>query len=96
MAPLRWNRINPLPALILRFDRERLALWDAEVDRLVDELEERLDGAFVTAAAGDGGPTVRDALAAARMAGCSWAVVVVPPAVGEDLPLPGLVVPTSG
>ena len=80
MVPIRFRHASEpsAPALILRFDRERVPLWDTEAGALVEELEECLDGVFVTPAAGAGGPTVRDALAAARFAGCPWAVVAVP------------------
>jgi hypothetical protein len=84
---MSWTEREPAPALIVRFDCDRLPLWDGEVDALVDELEERLDGVFVTPAAGAGGPTLRDALAAARFAGCDWAVVAMPLAAARD-PLP--------
>lgn len=78
MPKMTWTEREPAPALILRFGRDRLSLWDQEVDALVEALEERLDGVFVTPAAGDGGPTLGDALVAARFAGCAWAVVVSP------------------
>lgn len=84
MPRMSWREREPAPALIVRFDRDRLPLWDGEVDALVAELEERLDGVYVTAAAGPGGPTLRDALAAARFAGCDWAVVAVSPAAARD------------
>jgi hypothetical protein len=66
------------PALVLLFPGDHPRLWDPEISALVDELEERLDDVFVTHAAERGGPTVADALAAARYAGCSWAVLATP------------------
>jgi hypothetical protein len=84
MPRMSWTEREPTPALIVRFDRDRLSLWDGEAGALVEELEERLGGVFVTPAAGPGGPTLRDALAAARFAGCGWAVVAMSPAAARD------------
>lgn len=78
MPRMTWSETDPAPALVVRFDRDRLPPWDREVEALVEELEERLGDVFVTPAAGPGGPTLRDALAAARFAGCESAVVVTP------------------
>jgi sirohydrochlorin ferrochelatase len=76
-ATLR-HATDPAPALVLLFDRERLPLWDRAVNTLVEELEERLDDVFVTAATVAGTPSVADALVAARFSGCTWAVLALP------------------
>jgi len=67
------------PALVLNLRDDSASLWDLEVNGLVEELEDRLDGVYVTFAAGRAGrPSLADALAAVRFAGCSSAVVVAP------------------
>ena len=75
---------DKVPALVLNLDDDSLSLWDPEVNNLVDALEDRLDGVFVTFAAGPSGrPSLADALAAVRYAGCSSAVVVAPESRGD-------------
>jgi hypothetical protein len=64
-------------ALVLLFSNASSPLWDADVQRFVDEVEHQLDGVFVTHAVADNRyPTVADALAAARFHGSTRAVVV--------------------
>jgi hypothetical protein len=68
------------------------SLWDNRLHRVLDALEERLEGVFVTVAAASGkGPTLRDAVAAARLMGCRSVVVVSAEGgrkqVDDDLPL---------
>lgn len=68
-------------ALVLLFRDRRESMWDSEVSELVGEVEERLDGVFVTyALEAATQPSLDDALAAARFMGCSEAFVAV---VGE-------------
>ncbi len=70
-------------ALVLLVDAATVSPWDPELLALVGGLEELLDGSQVTlAAAGSGGPSLADALAAVRFGGATSAVVAVPP----DLP----------
>lgn len=74
-----WVR-DPLDdnALIVVFPDRRGGLWSAEISRLVEQVEEQVDGGFVTFALANGRrPSVADALAAARFAGCSSAVLAV-------------------
>ncbi len=55
----------------------RDGLWDRELRRLAADVSARLPGIYVVCAATNGrGPALRDALAAARYAGCSSAVLV--------------------
>jgi len=64
-------------ALVLLFSNVTSPLWDVDVQRFVDAVEQQLDGVFVTHAVADNSyPTVADALAAARFHGSSSAVVV--------------------
>lgn len=64
-------------ALVLLFSNVRSPLWDVDVQRFVEDVEEQLDGVFVTHAVADNRyPSVADALAAARFHGSSRAVVV--------------------
>jgi hypothetical protein len=71
---------NPLETcgLVVVFPDEGANLWDAGANGLVDEVEQRFDGAFVTFALANGRhPSLVDALTAARFNGCDSAVVVV-------------------
>jgi hypothetical protein len=64
-------------ALVLLFSNVTSPLWDVDVQRFVDDVEQQLDGVFVThAVASTRYPTVADALAAARFQGATSAVVV--------------------
>ncbi len=77
---------NVRPARLLRGGRARAlvlvhahpdGLWDRELRRLAADVSVRLPGVYVVCAATNGrGPALRDALAAARYAGCSSAVLV--------------------
>jgi len=74
-----WQR-DPLDdnALIVDLPDRRGGLWSAEASRLVEEVEGRVDAGFVSFALLNGRqPSVTDALAAARFAGCSSAVLAV-------------------
>jgi hypothetical protein len=64
-------------ALVLLFSKVTSPLWDVDVQRFVDDVEQQLDGVFVThAVANTRYPTVADALAAARFHGSTSAVVI--------------------
>lgn len=69
---------DPRTALVLlRADRPR-SLWDDASSPLVDDVEARLEGVFVTSATLAGrGASLGDALAAARFMGADSAVLVV-------------------
>ena len=86
-----FDRHDAPPALVLlRADRPG-TLWDAAAARLLDDVESRLDPVFVTSAGLNGsGPTLGDALAAARFSGSRTAVVVVVEAGRHDGHLAGL------
>jgi hypothetical protein len=74
-----WVR-DPLDdnALIVVFPDRRGGLWSGDISRLVEQVEEQLDAGFVSFALANGRrPSVADALAAARFAGCSSAVLAV-------------------
>jgi hypothetical protein len=59
------------------FPEVRSPLWDPEVLAILDDLDDRLRGVFVShAVMGSRHPTVGDALSAARTMGCRSAVVV--------------------
>jgi hypothetical protein len=67
---------NP-PALVVVTTPSAHSLWDPEVSLLLERLDDALDGVFVThASSTESGPSVKDALAAARFFGCQRAVVV--------------------
>jgi hypothetical protein len=64
-------------ALVIVFPPEVRGLFNAEIHGLVRDVEQQLEGVFVTyALSSSGSPDLRDALAAARFAGCDSAVVV--------------------
>jgi hypothetical protein len=59
-------------------------LFNSEIHHLVREVDERLNGVFVTYALSSGAsPDLRDAVAAARFSGCDSAVVI--PAGADDV-----------
>jgi hypothetical protein len=63
--------------IVLVFSNIRSALWDSSVGEMVDQVEDRLDGVYVTSAVTAGGrPSVADGVAAVRFAGCTSALVV--------------------
>jgi hypothetical protein len=64
-------------ALVLLFSNVSSPLWDVNVQRFVDDVEQQLEGVYVTHAVVDHRyPTVGDALTASRFHGSSSAVVV--------------------
>ncbi len=63
--------------LVIVFPPGVQSLFNPSIHRLVREVEERLNGTFVTfALSGGSGPDIEAALNAARFAGCSAAIVV--------------------
>ena len=70
-----WGLVAP--ALVIVASDVRSPLWDPALLALVEYLEGRLDGVFVTCAVtGSRQPTVADALSASKAMGCRSAVVV--------------------
>ncbi len=62
--------------LVVLFPGAASSLWDRSKAEFVDSVEELLDGVFVTHAAAAGGPpSLVDAVAAGRFAGCTSIVV---------------------
>lgn len=49
MPRMSWTEREPAPALIVRFDRDRLSLWDAEA---IARTSERVSGRADEMAAG--------------------------------------------
>jgi len=82
MEAMRFGAVSgpASPAVVLLLPRVGRALWDPEVTRLLDDLQDRLGGAYVSHARLDGGtPSIDDALAAARFLGHAGTLVVHPP-----------------
>jgi hypothetical protein len=64
--------------LVMLFPDDDASMWSNEVNDLVSAVEDRVDGAFVTAALLNGRqPSLVDAMMAVRFMGCSSAVVAV-------------------
>ncbi len=63
-------------ALIILFPVGVKGLFNPAVHSLVREVQEQLDDVYVSYALSSGAPSVADAIAASRFAGCSSAVVV--------------------
>jgi hypothetical protein len=75
--PFRFDRNRTGSALVIFFPPEVKGVFNSAIHGLVREVQEQLDGVFVTyALSSSGSPDLRDALAAARFAGCESAVVV--------------------
>jgi len=65
------------PSLVIVFPLGVSGLFNSDVHGLVRQVQERLPGVYVSYALTSGSaPTLRDALAAARFAGCESSVVV--------------------
>jgi hypothetical protein len=76
-AQLKLGSGRSKAALVVVFPPGVKGLFNPEVHGLVREVEERLDGVYVTYALSSGtSPSLRDAMAAARFVGCESAVVV--------------------
>ena len=65
------------PALIVCRTGATESLWDCHVSNLIERLEDELGVVVTGADPGQRTPSLRDAAAAARFAGCTSAVVVV-------------------
>lgn len=72
------SRFGPPDGLIVVHEGLAHPLWDEGAAAFADQIEERLDGVFVTSAdLGSRSPRVRDAVRAAWFMGCRSPVVVV-------------------
>ena len=81
MSDLSPRDRSGFDAVVVAHRRLDHPLWDSGASDLGGALEERLHGVVVTTATlGGNGPRVRDAVGAARFAGASAALVVVPDA----------------
>lgn len=77
-SPFRFSETEATTALVIVFPPEFKSLFSSEVHRLVSEVQDRLDGVYVTFALSSGNsPDLRASIAAARFVGCESAVVVV-------------------
>ncbi len=77
--PFKFETSDINAALVILFPPGVKGLFNPEIHKLVREVEGKLDGVHVTYALSSGGsPTLTDAVAAARFAGCDAAVVVHP------------------
>lgn len=65
-------------ALVILFPPQFKGLFNPEIHRFVGEVQEQLDGVYVTYALSSGdSPDLRASIAAARFVGCDSAVVVL-------------------
>jgi hypothetical protein len=79
MFDTKRHDIERLDAVVVAHRHLDHPLWDPGASVLRAALEDLLEGVVVTTAAvGGGGPEVRDAVGAARFAGASAALVIVP------------------
>lgn len=77
-SPFRFAGNETKAALVIVFPPEFKGLFSPEVHRLVSEVQEQLDGVYVTFALSSGNsPNLRASIAAARFVGCESAVVIV-------------------
>jgi len=75
--PFNFDANRTRSALVIVFPPGVKGYFNPEIHGLVREVEEQLEDVFVTYALSSGGsPDLRDAMAAARFAGCESAVVV--------------------
>lgn len=75
--PFRLSSDRAKTALVIVFPPAVKGLFNSEVHRLVREVQELLDGVYVTFALSSGSsPDLRDSMVAARFGGCESAVVV--------------------
>jgi len=76
-SPFRFAEYESKTALVVVFPSAVKGLFNSEVHDLVREVQELLDGVYVTYALSSGSsPDLRAALSAARFVGCESAVVV--------------------
>ncbi len=74
----RFGGDDSKTALVILFPPEIQGLFNPEVHRLVGEVQEQLDGVYVTFALSSGtSPDLRASFAAARFVGCESALVVL-------------------
>jgi len=77
-SPFRLAENETKTGLVIVFPPEFKGLFSPEIHRLVGEVQEQLDGVYVTFALSSGNsPDLRASIAAARFVGCESAVVVV-------------------
>ena len=77
-SPFEFPADGATPALVIVFPPTFRGLFNPEVHRLVRDVQELLDGVYVTYALSSGtSPDLRDAIAGAKFGGCD-SVVVVP------------------
>jgi hypothetical protein len=76
-TPFRFAADENGSALVIVFPPGVKGLFNSEIHGLVREVQERLDGVYVTYALSSGtSPDLRAAISAARFVGCDSAVVV--------------------
>ncbi len=76
-TPFRFVTDQNKTALVILFPPAVKSLFNSEVHRLVREVQELLDGVYVTYALSSGtSPDLRDSMSAARFGGCESMVVV--------------------
>ena len=76
-ASFRFGASGKSVALVIVFPAGVSGLFNADIHRLVREVQESLGGVYVTYALSSGtAPNLRDAMFAARLVGCDSAVVV--------------------
>jgi hypothetical protein len=86
-SSFRFSQHDRRAGLVIVFPLGVSGLFNPEIHGLVKEVEEHLDGVFVTYALSSGeSPQLRDAISAARFAGCQSTVVVY--AADSDAALP--------
>jgi hypothetical protein len=77
-SSFRLAKNETATALVIVFPPAVKGLFNPEVQKLVREVQEQLDGVYVTFALTSGNsPDLRASIAAARFVGCESAVVVV-------------------
>ena len=82
--PFRFAAEEAKTALVIAFPPDMRGLFNPEIHGLVRDVAKRLEGVYVTYALTSGfGPSLRDAMAAARFAGYESAVVV-PAGTGDE------------
>jgi hypothetical protein len=72
--------------LVVVFPDDAATMWDSDVNGMVGEIENQIDGPFVTFALLNGHqPSLMDALTATQFVGCTSAVVAVVGATGQTV-----------
>jgi hypothetical protein len=76
-TPFEFHADGSTTALVIVFPPTFKGLFNPEVHGLVRDVQERLDGVYVTYALSSGtSPDLRDAISAAQFGGCESAVIV--------------------